>query len=74
VTQDGYFVANSAQGAGEGPSPVAITVGEASSPMGCFGDVSSPGQTAVASAEDGTLWPRVGGNLARSTDWGKAWR
>ncbi|MET0885784.1 MAG: hypothetical protein ABWX92_04970 [Mycetocola sp.] len=71
--ENGYVVAVAAQGECVGTSVVMLAEGAAGAPVGCFGEASAPGQTAVAAAEDGTLWLWAGAGFSRSTDGGATW-
>jgi photosystem II stability/assembly factor-like uncharacterized protein len=74
VSADSSIVAVSAQGECAGISVVTLTDASPSAPLGCLGEVVAPGQTALAVADDGTLWLWAGEIFARSTDGGATWR
>ncbi|WP_411720988.1 hypothetical protein [Mycetocola sp.] len=72
-SEDGYVVAVVAQGECAAASIVALSGETASVPRGCFGEEVTAGQTALAVADDGTMWLWADERIARSDDGGTTW-
>ena len=75
ATGGGYVVAVANAAGCIGVSLVSVSVGGVldSTARACVAATVSPGETAVAAAEDGTLWLWAGDAFARSTDGGASW-